>query len=161
MVVVYGCTTQSASNREIIKPDKTWLDSIKNKSDTSWTKSYRNKEFATAEYYIDKKDSIVTQLMKDSAGTLRQINIAKYDMVKLFFGEYYANGQLKAKLPLDKIGRYDGQGKYYYENGRVKSEGAFVKGFFSGRWKNYNQKGELISIDEYDDNGQLMKTIQK
>jgi antitoxin component YwqK of YwqJK toxin-antitoxin module len=142
----------------LIKLDIHWLDSIKHKSDTSWIKPYRNNEFVTAEYFIDKKDSIVTQLMKDSAGTIRQINIAKYDMIRLFFAEYYANGQIKAGLPLDSLGRNNGPCKYYYENGQIKSEGIFKHGFYSGQWKNYGEKGELLSTDEYDSSGQMLNT---
>jgi antitoxin component YwqK of YwqJK toxin-antitoxin module len=157
-IVLYGCSPHDRVAKAIIKADMQWLDSIKHKSDTSWIKRYRNNEFVTAEYYIDKKDSIVTQLMKDSAGTIRQIIIARYDHTRLFFGEYYANGQLKASLPLDSMGRYHGQGKYYHEDGQVKSEGLFNHGLFSGKWKNYNEKGSLITTDEYDTNGQLIQT---
>jgi antitoxin component YwqK of YwqJK toxin-antitoxin module len=160
LILICSCSGNKNSGREIIKINKAWLDSIKNKSDTSWTKRYRNKDFVTAEYYVDKKDSIVTQLMKDSAGIIRQIIIARYDNTRLFFAEYYSNGQLKARLPLDSIGKYNGQAKYYYQNGQVKSEGTFTHGFFSGQWKNCDEKGKLISKDEYDENGQLIKTTK-
>ena len=158
IIFCFGCSRHKPVVPEIIKVDKQWLDSIKRKSDTSWVKPYRNNEFVTAEYYIDKKDSIVTQLMKDTGGTIRQINIARYDLVRLFFGEYYANGQLKASLPLDSMGKNDGWGKFYYENGQVKSEGLFRHGLFSGTWKNYDEKGRSTTTDEYDANGQLIKT---
>lgn len=144
--------------KSIIKIDTGWLDSIKKKSDTSWIKPYRNKEFVNAEYYVDRKDSIVTQLMKDSAGTIRQINIAKYDNIRLFFAEYFANGQLKADLPLDSIGKYNGSCKYYYENGQIKSEGSYSHGFLSGTWKNYDERGKLLSTDEYDTSGRLIRS---
>jgi antitoxin component YwqK of YwqJK toxin-antitoxin module len=157
-VVLYSCSHPDTVAKGIIKPDPHWLDSIKQKSDTSWVKRYRNNEFVTAEYYIDKKDSIVTQLMKDSAGTIRQINIARYDNIRLFFGEYFGNGQLKASLRLDSMGKYNGPGKYYYEDGQLKSEGLFNHGLFSGKWKNYDKKGSLITTDEYDTNGQLLRT---
>ena len=124
-----------------------WLDSIKKGSDTSWIKPYRNNEFVTAEYYVDRKDSIVTQLMKDSAGMIRQINIAKYDKVRLFFAEYYSNGQIKARLWVNNTGLYDGQAKYYYEDGIIKSIGSFNHGMYLGEWKNFNQKGKLVSTD--------------
>jgi antitoxin component YwqK of YwqJK toxin-antitoxin module len=160
IIVFNSCYHKDKEDKKIIKVDTNWLDSIKRKSDTSWIKPYRNNEFVTSEYYIDKKDSIVTQLMKDSAGTLRQIIIAKYDNIRLFFAEYYANGQLKAKLPLDNMGKYNGQAKYYYQNGQVKTEGTFTRGFFSGEWKNYDKNGKLISKDEYDEDGQLIKTTK-
>jgi antitoxin component YwqK of YwqJK toxin-antitoxin module len=158
---VCACSEQTISKKEVIHIKKEWLDSIIHTSDTSWIKPYRNNEFVSAEYFVNKKDSIVTQLMKDSAGTIRQVSIAKYDQVRLFFAEYYANGQLKAKLPLDGLGKNDGAGCYYYENGQIKSEGIFHHGLFAGQWKNYGEKGKLISTDEYDSNGQLLKSAGK
>jgi antitoxin component YwqK of YwqJK toxin-antitoxin module len=155
----YSCSEKNKVTKEIIRANIKWLDSIKQKADTTWTKPYRNNEFVTAEYYVDRKDSIVTQLMKDAVGTIRQINIAKYDNIRLFFAEYYANGQLKAHLPLDELGKYNGEAKYYYDDGSIKSAGLFNHGMYSGEWKNYNEKGELISTDQYDSNGQLLKSI--
>jgi antitoxin component YwqK of YwqJK toxin-antitoxin module len=159
MTIYYSCSQKDKIPKEIIKVNTNWLDSIKQKSDTSWTKLYRNNEFVTAEYYVDRKDSIVTQLMKDATGLIRQINIAKYDNIRLFFAEYYANGQLKARLPLDEAGKYNGLAKYYFEDGNIKSIGLFNHGMYAGEWKNYNEKGKLVSRDQYDSNGQLIKTI--
>jgi antitoxin component YwqK of YwqJK toxin-antitoxin module len=160
-VMIFGCSEHATSKGEILRVKKEWLDSIIKKSDTSWVKPYRNNEFVTSVYYVDRKDSIVTQLMKDSAGTIRQINIAKYDQVRLFFAEYYANGQMKASLPLDSLGKNNGPGKYYYKNGQIKSEGVFSHGFYSGQWKNYDEKGNLLSTDEYGSNGQILKPANK
>ncbi len=154
MIVLYACSG-NAPAAKLTTLDKNWLDSIKKKSDTSWVKPYRNEEFAVSEYYIDKTDSIVTQVMKDRQGMIRQIIIARYDQIRLFFAEYFANGQLMASLPLDSAGHYNGNGKYYYENGRVKSEGSFSHGLFNGKWKNYDTTGRLLNVDEYDSNGQL------
>lgn len=158
LVVAFACTSKEKVKREIIRIDHAWLDSITRKSDTSWIKPYRNNEQVTAEYYVDRKDSIVTQLMKDSAGNIRQITIAKYDQVRLFFAEYYSNGQMMARLPLDNTGNYNGEGRFYFEDGRVKSTGQFAHGFYTGEWKNYNKQGVLLSIDIYDENGQLITT---
>ena len=154
-----GCSEQNNAGKEIIKINTQWLDSIKHKSDSSWVKSYRSKEFVSAEYYVDKKDSIVTQLMKDSAGAIRQINIAKYNRVRLFFAEYYANGQLVAKLPVNEKGQYEGPSKSYYEDGSIRSSGLYRNGFYYGEWKNFDSKGRLVSADVYDQNGQLEKNI--
>ena len=158
-VLTYSCS-DNKTVKEIIKVNSSWLDSIIKKSDTTWIKSYRNQEFVTAEYFVDRKDSIVAQLMKDSSGTIRQISIAKYDQVRLFFAEYYANGQLKAHLPLDKEGRYDGQGKFYYEDGTVKSRGEYHHGFYYGNWMNYGKDGKQSSTDIYDSTGQLVKSLK-
>ena len=157
VIVLYSCSSKTQVGREIIKPDKGWLDSIQKNSDTSFTKKYRSQEFFTAEYYINRKKKTVCQVMKDSSGNIRQI-IADKNSIRTFTAEYYPNGQLKAKLPLDSMGKYHGPSKYYYQNGQIKSEGTFVHGFFSGQWRNYDEKGKLISKDEYDENGQLIRT---
>ncbi len=137
--------------------DSHWLDSVKKSCDTFYIKPYgRNPDFATGEYYFNRKDTIVCQFMKDSAGTIRQAIIAKKNIYRLHFSEYYANGQLKALYQFDDSGRYNGPGAFYHPNGFVKSEGEYNHGFYSGAWKNYNDKGEIQSTDQYDANGQLI-----
>jgi antitoxin component YwqK of YwqJK toxin-antitoxin module len=157
---VAGCKENTKIPKEVIKIEKPWLDSIIKKSDTSWVKPYRNNYFVSAVYYVDKKDSIVSQLMKDSAGTIRQVSIAKYDKIRLHFSEYYANGQLMAKLPLDSNGKFHGPSKLFYPTGAIKSMGQYEHGFYSGQWENFDEKGKLLFIEVYDTNGQLSKTIK-
>lgn len=159
-IFIYSCTSHKVAVKEIIKIDHHWLDSIINKSDTTWIKPYRNNYFVKAEYYVDRKDSIVTQVMKDSSDNIRQINIAKYDNYRLFFAEYYVNGQLMAKLPLDATGKFHGNAKLYYENGMLKSEGQYSHGFHTGEWNNFDNNGRLIFIDKYDNDGQLIRTTK-
>ena len=153
--IFLSCRNNNVCSRLTV--DDNLLDSVKKKSDTSYTKRYRNKEFAVAEYYINRKDTTVCQLMKDTTNQIRQIIIAKKD-VKLYTAEYYSNGQLKAHLPLDEAGRVSGEGEFYFENGCVRSKGSFHHGLYYGEWKNYNETGETASRDEYDSNGQLIKT---
>jgi antitoxin component YwqK of YwqJK toxin-antitoxin module len=154
-----GCKTKINAERQVVKIDGRWLDSIIKKSDSSWVKPYRNNTLVSSEYYLNRKDSIITQLMKDSAGTIRQISIAKYDKIRLFFGAYYANGQLMNRLAFDSLGAYHGTAKQYYESGMVKSSGNYTHGFRNGQWLNFNAEGRLISTDTYDANGQLVKTV--
>lgn len=133
------------------------IDSIKRNSDSSYKKRYRPNEFARVEYYISKKDSGLSQVMKDSAGTIRQLIITKKN-IRTYYAEFYANGQLKGSLPLDSLGKFNGPAVYYYENGCMQSEGKFLHGLYTDHWKNYDKGGKLMSIDEYDNNGQLIKT---
>jgi antitoxin component YwqK of YwqJK toxin-antitoxin module len=133
------------------------IDSLKNHSDTSYTKKYRPNEFATVEYFLNRKDSTVGQLMKDSAGTTRQIIFTKRS-IRTYYAEFYSNGQLKATLLLDSAGNYHGSAIYYFENGCVKSKGKFHHGLYAAEWKNYDSKGKLVYLEEYDNNGQLIKT---
>lgn len=153
-ICLKSCASKNDVHKEVIKVDARLIDSIKNNSDTSYTKTYRSEEFATAEYFISQKTNTICQVMKDVNNNPRQIIITQKDIRK-YFAEYYVNGQLKAKLFLDSSGKFNGPGKYYYENGIVKSEGNFNHGLFAGTWKNYDDKGKNISVDTYDHNGQL------
>jgi len=154
--VLFGCIQHNAILNQVAKKtvDKNWLDSvIKNHNDSTYNKPYKRTDFVTAYFYINKKDSSTCQVMKDSASTVRQIIIAKKG-IRNFFAQYYANGQLQAELPLDELGQYHGLGSYFYEDGTVESSGRYVHGFKNGQWKNYDNKGQIISTIEYDINGQ-------
>ncbi|HSU28507.1 MAG TPA: hypothetical protein VLJ68_09015, partial [Chitinophagaceae bacterium] len=98
------------------------------------------------------------QVMKDKKGTIRQVIAANNENVRLFFAEYYPNGQLMANLPLDDLGKFNGHAVYYYENGSLKSEGNFNHGLATGEWNNYSKNGKVSGIDHYDENGQLIST---
>jgi antitoxin component YwqK of YwqJK toxin-antitoxin module len=156
---IYSCgNSKTTAPKEQVTISQQWLDSIKKSSDTIYSKPYRNNEFVSSDYYINRQKGITCQVMRDSAGVARQVIIVE-KAVRIFTGEYYANGQLKAKLPLDSTGRYDGAAKFYYESGIVKSEGSFRSGFYSGNWKNYKENGTLVSTDQYNENGQLVKSV--
>ena len=101
MITVFGCT-QKNSNSNILA--SSFIDSIIKNSDSSYEKSYYRTDFVTASYYTNKKDSSVCQLMKDSAGKIRQIIIAKKN-IRTFFAQYYPNGNLQADLPMDAFGQ--------------------------------------------------------
>lgn len=159
MFVFFSCT-QKHRVETFITFDRAFLDSIKAKSDTGFIKHYRNTDFVTAEYFVNRKDSTVCQLMKDSAGHIRQILVAA-KKTKLFGAEYYKNGQLVAFLPLSADGKYNGAATYYYESGIIKSKGSYLDGFHVGRWNNYSGEGNLISTELYNGNGVLVKTENK
>jgi antitoxin component YwqK of YwqJK toxin-antitoxin module len=156
-IILVSCTQQKGHLTKLNQP---WLDSIIKKSDSSYSKNYYRTDYVTAVYYLNKKDSTLCQFMKDSAGIIRQIIITEKD-IRTFWGQYYANGQLQADLPLDKFGQYDGAATYYYQNGSVQSKGKYVHGLKNGEWKNYDKKGKLILIEEYDTNGALTRSILK
>ncbi|HEV7780981.1 MAG TPA: hypothetical protein VGO58_06925 [Chitinophagaceae bacterium] len=137
-----------------------WLDSVISKADTGYIKPTERSDFTTTEYFIDRDDSSVCQLIKDSLGVIRQIIIAKKD-TRTFFAQYYANGQLQADLPLDEFGQYHDTAAYYYEDGVVESRGVYRHGMKNGEWKNYNSRGKLVSAETYDPNGQLIKKEEK
>ncbi len=152
MITVFGCA-QKNSNSNILA--SSFIDSIIKNSDSSYEKPYYRTDFVTASYYTNKKDSSVCQLMKDSAGKIRQIIIAKKN-IRTFFAQYYPNGNLQADLPLDSFGQYHGTGKFFYEDGNLQSSGNYNHGFKTGTWTVYDEKRKVTATDSYDDNGNLV-----
>ena len=157
ILFIIACADKNKSRVEKILVDKVRLDSIRQHSDTGYERNVGSKEFYTAEQYLNKKDSIISKIMKDEKGNVTGF-VQFRNNLRLAYAEYYPNGQLKGSLPLDGEGRFSGPSKYYYEDGRIKSEGVYKEGFFSGQWRNYDEEGKLVSIDEYDKDGQLIKS---
>ncbi|MBI3882707.1 MAG: DEAD/DEAH box helicase [Sphingobacteriales bacterium] len=144
--LLVGCSFKKRIDKELITVDTIWLDSIIKSSDTFYTKAYHRNDFVTAAYFVNKKDSSICQVMKDSADVIRQVIISKKN-TRVFYAGYYANGQLKAKYSLDSFGQYNGLSKEYYENGAVQSEGNYNSGIKNGDWKNYDSTGVLLSTE--------------
>lgn len=147
-----GCTHKN-KNAQLLTNGL--IDSIEKHSDSSYQKPYYRTDFVTATYYLNKKDSTVCQVMKDSAGKIRQVIITKKD-TRIFFGSYYKNSQLQADLPLDEFGQYHGTGKFFYEDGTLQSTGNYTHGFKTGDWKVYDEKGNETATDNFDANGNLI-----
>ena len=144
---------------EVIMVNHARLDAIRSESDTGYTRVIGAAEFNMAEQYVDRGDSTISKIMKDTAG--RVIAFVQFrNNIRITYQEYYSNGQLKARLPLNAEGEFDGPSKYYYQDGRVKSEGVYSRGLFTGKWKNYSENGRYTGTDEYDRNGQLVKSVK-
>jgi len=152
-VFVISCKQQNGHSK---KTAGAWLAPIIKNSDSTYEKPYYRTDFVTAVYYVNKKDSSICQVMKDSSGVIRQISMAKKNL-RTFFAPYYANGQLQADINFDASGQYNGAVTTYYENGSIQSTGQYTHGLKAGQWKNYDEKGKLLSTDEYDSNGQFLK----
>lgn len=151
----YAC--KEVQSEMVLKTyDKHWLDSVIMVSDSSYSKPYKRADFVTANYYINKKDSSVCQVMKDSFNIIRQIILSKHD-VRIYYAAYFSNGQLQADLPLDAFGQFHGTATYYFINGKAQSTGKYNHGFKNGKWEIYNEEGDSISTEEYNENGQMSK----
>ena len=151
---IYGC--QPANSKIIaqkISVDSIMLDSMKAKADTFYSKRYPRTDLVLAEYYINRKDSTVTQLLKDNLGIIRQFIIEK-NKVRLYTASFYANGQQMATYKLDNYGQYNDSSKEFFENGILKSEGIYKNGFHAGKWKNYDSTGKYLNTAEYNNDGQ-------
>jgi antitoxin component YwqK of YwqJK toxin-antitoxin module len=138
--------------------EQIFLDSVKNNSDSFYSKPYKPTEFAVAEYYVSRKDSTICQIMKGKDSSIRQVIITRKKM-RIYAAEYFPNGQLKAKFTFNTVGNFEGRGIFYFENGCTRYSGNFHNGLYTGEWENFDSKGNLISTDIYDQNGQLEKTL--
>jgi antitoxin component YwqK of YwqJK toxin-antitoxin module len=138
------------------KINEQWLDSITKNSDSSFIRNYHRTDFVTAAYYISNKDSTICNVMRDSLNYVRQIIISKNDK-RIYFAQYYANGQQVMETKLDSYGQYNDSAFSYYENGVLKSEGIYKHGLSVGIWKEYNEKGDLKRILNYDSNVVIIK----
>lgn len=162
LAVLFSCSSKPGKKEVAAKKmiDKNWLDSVTRRADSTYARSYKRADFDTAWFYVSHHDSSVCQVMKDKTGEIRQVIIAKNDR-RVFFAQYYSNGQVQADLPLDEFGQYHGNAVYYYENGITESNGVYRHGLKEGEWKNYDNNGDLVSTEEYDKNGQLLKKEEK
>ena len=142
-----------------ISADRHMLDSIEQHSDSTYIKPYYRNDFKDAYYYISKKDSTVTQVMKDKQAVIRQIIIQK-NKKRIYAAQFFANGQLMYSYKFDNFGQYDGLSEEYYSTGIVRRKGIYKHGFRSGKWKNYDKDGSYTSADEYNDDGQQVRTIK-
>lgn len=68
-------------------------------------------------------------------------------------------GQILGRLNFVN-GEIDGEVKYFYDDGRVKSKGRFKNGTRWGEWRNYGKDGNLVSIDHIDENGTTTEQIK-
>ena len=152
-IFLFSCTQHEEIKSPTLKKINTvFLDSIKKNSDSNYIKKYARKDFATAEYFLNYKDSTICQVMGDTALKVRQVIISKKN-IRTYFAQYYPNGQLMAEYLFDNYGQYNGPAKYYFENGFVKSMGDYKHGLSTGIWKEFNEKGELSNSIKYDNNG--------
>ena len=157
-IFLFGCYSKKEVAPSAIRVNYNWLDSVKRISDSTYVKKYDTNKFANATYYINNKEAVVCQVMKDLSDTIRQIIVTKNGK-RSFIAAYYGNGQLVANLPLDSFGQYHGPSVYYYQNGFIESQGSYEHGFKKDIWKNYTEEGKLTDTKEYDSNGNVSKVI--
>lgn len=148
---VFSCRNNSRIKTAIKKIDTRFIDSIIKKSDSTYTKKYKRPDFVTADYYVFRKDSALTQVMKDSAKQIRQV-ISMRKNIRSYFAQYYNNGQIMADLSFDAYGQYHGPAIYYYSNGSIKSSGNYTNGLTTGTWQEFDDAGVVTKL-KYDTNG--------
>lgn len=147
--LIQGCKPGTQIKPQKITANIAMLDSIKNNADSIYSKRYPRNDISKADYFINQKDSTLTQVMMDSMGMIRQIVIVK-NKIRIYTACFYPNGQLTAKYEFDDFGQFTKGSREFYENGFVKSEGNYKNGFRSGKWKSYDTTGKYSNTIEYD-----------
>ena len=156
VITLFSCHRSTSSDIEVIRFDTRIIDTLKQRSDTTYTEVKGRKDYYTIDHYINRKNNTTAQILKDSLGHVVGFNESKNGEM-LFSGEYYKNGQLMGKTQF-VAGKVDGQATYYYPDGRIRSVGQWRDYRQTGIWKNYNEQGTLEKIIYYDENGNVAKT---
>jgi antitoxin component YwqK of YwqJK toxin-antitoxin module len=156
IIILFSCKQREISAIEIMKFDDRLIDTLKKTSDTTYSNFIGRHDFYTADFYVIKKDSVITKILKDSVGNVVGLNRSKNGIV-FFAAEYYPNGQIIGKTQF-KLGTVDGPATYYYSDGRIKSKGQWHDYAQVGIWKDYKENGELQATIYYDTNGKIIKT---
>lgn len=147
-----SCSHKNTGREAVLKTiNQAFLDSTIKNSDSFYVKKYKRPDFVTAEYYVFRKDSALTQVMRDSAKQVRQVITTKKN-VRTYFAQYYPNGQLIADLSFDPYGQYHGPALYYNMNGSIKSSGKYNHGLSTGTWQEFDDAGVVTKL-KYDTNG--------
>jgi hypothetical protein len=146
LILFVACGSPNRSNIEILKIDSVQLKHVWEADHSPTIDTLRRPDFYTKERYINKNDSIVTVLLKDSIGYIVGMRQTKSG-INIFVCEYYPNGQAKGKIPLTDSGISDGLTTYYYEDGRISAQGNLKDGIRVGTWKEYDNQGFPIKIN--------------
>lgn len=102
---------------------------------------------------VDESDELAAKYLQDYSVQLKNLSEAETFMLNEVndgdFVKYYAgNEQIHIKAET-KNGKFHGDFEEYDENGTLRSEGSYRKGRKTGRWKYYDEAGEL-TIKEWE-----------
>lgn len=158
--IITGCMNKEISPIEIVKLDHRIINEIMNPEnhDSMFVAYPKRKDFWSIEQYIikpNKENAIFKDSVGDIVGYYKRIDGKNYETV-----ECYPNGQLKGKLNYSEPGVIDGEAKYYYQDGRLKSIGMWNKFNRIGIWKNYDENGKLVLIEEFNEKGKLIEELK-
>jgi antitoxin component YwqK of YwqJK toxin-antitoxin module len=78
--------------------------------------------------------------------------VANEEAVRTYYKNMVSKNQQQKKMV-----KREGLAIIYYDNGRIKEKGQYKAGKKDGDWKDYNQKGKLLTIVTYDQ-GKAIKT---
>ncbi len=153
---LYVCSCTNNKTTERITIDTAYIDSVKSTADSVYSKAQYTAEFAWSDYYRNSQDSTLMQIMKGKDSLIKQVIVTKNNR-RIYFAQFYDNGQLKAAYEFDSYGTNNGPSKEYYENGRVREEGNYKSGFRTGEWQEYDSTGKKTNLIRYNAFGQVVR----
>ena len=65
-----SCNYKEISPIEVIKFDKRLIDTLVSVSDTSYSTFIGRNDYYTIDFYLTKRDSLITKILKDSLGNV-------------------------------------------------------------------------------------------
>lgn len=146
VLVLSSCGENNKAEKKSV--DLALIDSLKKTADTSFYKELLTEDFAAASYYGNRKDSVLMQIMKGSDSSIKQIIVTKNNR-RIYYAQFYDNGQQKAIYNFDRYGTNDGASSEFFENGRVKESGTYKAGYRIGEWILYDSTGKQIEKKTY------------
>lgn len=143
----FGCQNVKKSEIEKVYVNMELIDSVRTHCDSiSSYKLPSGKGIKNSYYILDKNQENIILFNQDNS--VRGF-VSKKDGINRSIQEYFKNGQLKGKFKLNSKGQFDGEAKYFYKDGRVRSIGFWKDGFEEGDWLNYDNKGNLTTEEHY------------
>jgi len=155
--LLMGCSGRERSEIEVIKYDPDLVSEIMSHFDSTYTEYPKRHDFWSIDHYLtdsNRENLILRDSLKNIVGI-----VEKGEGRNSFSQEYYSNGQLKGKTEFHSPAT--GPATYYYEDGRIRSKGQWKDHGQVGEWKNYDEKGYLVSIQYYSWDGHLEKEIKE
>ena len=145
-LIISSCGENNNTEKKSV--DLALIDSLKKTADTSFYKELLTEDFAAASYYGNRKDSVLMQIMKGSDSSIKQIIVTKNDR-RIYYAQFYDNGQQKALYNFDGYGTNDGASSEFHENGQVKEMGIYNAGYRIGEWTFYDSLGNEVEKKKY------------
>ncbi|MFW6094848.1 MAG: toxin-antitoxin system YwqK family antitoxin [Bacteroidota bacterium] len=140
-------SADSTGKIKIYYPDSTiWHEGIvdRGEPDKLWREYYESGRIKSSVIYKNGKVDNYAVFYYDNPSNTIMINATfNQDMLINEYREFHKNGQLKAQIGY-KQGKPEGEARFYYPNGNPKITGKYKEGEQKGKWKFYNQFGELI-----------------
>ncbi len=117
---------------------------------------------------LDIQDGIAYNDGKSYSGTCHIIYNNEYVWKTLTYKRGRLSKEIAYHIPegsidyigyRNKDGSIHGDFEKYFKNGNIELEGQFNKGFYTGKWKQYSEEGELTKEMTYNNKGIVIDSI--